>query len=70
MGIHERFDLWKAREKRRKYLGPMPVCALPKTMLIAMQAVKREMDDAYELTEKMECEQRLRKLLELYEEQA
>lgn len=70
MGVQERFDLWKAREERKKHLGPMPVCALPKTMLVAMQAVKREMDEALEFADRKDCERRLRKILELYEAQA
>ena len=48
----------------------MPVCALPKTMLVAMQAVKREMDEALEFADRKDCERRLRKILELYEAQA
>lgn len=67
MGVQERFDLWKAREERRKYLGPMPLCALPSTMLEAMRAVKREMNNAYEVSERRDCERRLRRILELYE---
>lgn len=67
MGVQERFDLWKAREERRKRLGPMPLCALPSTMLEAMRCVKREIDNAYELSERRDCERRLRKILALYE---
>ena len=67
LGVQERFDLWKVREERRRHLGPMPDCALPGTMLIAMQALKREIDDAYEISERREGERRLRRILELYE---
>lgn len=70
MGVQERFDLWKAREERRKYLGPMPLCARPDTMLIAMQALKDQAAAAYELSDKKDCERRLYKILELYEAQA
>jgi len=70
LGVQERFDLWKAREERSKLLGPMPDCALPSTMLIAMQALKREIDDAYEISERRDGERRLRRILELYEAEA
>jgi hypothetical protein len=69
MGVQERFDLWKAREERRKYLGPMPLCARSDTMLIAMRALKDQAAAAYELSEKRDCERRLYKILELYEAQ-
>ena len=67
MGVQERFDLWKAREERRKHLGPMPLCAQPNTMLIAMQAIKDQMSNAYETSERQDCQRRLYKILELYE---
>ena len=69
MGVQERFDLWKAREERRKDLGPMPLCAKPDTMLIAMQAIKDQMSNAYETIERQDCERRLYQILELYEAQ-
>jgi hypothetical protein len=69
MGVQERFDLWKAREERRKNLGPMPLCAKPDTMLIAMQAIKDQMSNAYETIERQDCERRLYQILELYEAQ-
>ena len=70
LGVQERFDLWKAREERRKHLGPMPLCASPSTMLEAMRSVKREIDNAYELSERRDCERRLRQILALYEAHA
>tara|TARA_E500000081_G_scaffold151631_1_gene182255 strand:+ start:891 stop:998 length:108 start_codon:yes stop_codon:yes gene_type:complete len=35
-----------------------------------MQAVKREIDNAYELSERRDCERRLRQILALYEAHA
>ena len=42
----------------------------PSTMPKAMQAVKREIDNAYELSERRDCERRLRQILALYEAHA
>lgn len=47
----------------------MPLCAKPDTMLIAMQAIKDQMSNAYEAIERQDCERRLYQILELYEAQ-
>jgi hypothetical protein len=39
-------------------------------MLEAMRAVKREMNNAYEVSERRDCERRLRQILALYEAHA
>lgn len=69
MGVQERFDLWRVRNERQKYLGPMPLCARSETMLIAMRALKDQAAAAYDLSEKKDCERRLYKILELYQAQ-
>mgnify|MGYP004159618413 CR=1 FL=1 len=67
MGAQERFDSWRKEQRRLGDLGAMPDTARPQTMLIAMQAIKKERDSAYEMSTVVDCDRRLQIILALYE---
>lgn len=67
MGVQAKFDSWRKEQKRLVDMGAMPQSAKPQTMLLAMQAIKHQRDNAYEASAVADCNRRLQIILALYE---